>query len=138
MLNNIKEIDTTSNEGKALFGAVCMITCSPGIMWKGETVRGDMLHPDEALQMVKEVAIMCSEDYKIDNNLKSETNFRNELTKLINKYSLENDSDTPDFILANYIVGQLQVFNDIVEQREKWYGREAKEVFNPPSKPNED
>lgn len=37
--------------------------------------------------------------------------FEKELTNLINCYSLENGSDTPDFILAKYLVGCLQAFN---------------------------
>ena len=37
--------------------------------------------------------------------------FTNDLTNLINTHSLENDSDTPDFILSEYLVGCLQAFN---------------------------
>ncbi len=33
----------------------------------------------------------------------SDMNFRKELTELINKHSMENDSNTPDFLLADYI-----------------------------------
>ena len=32
-----------------------------------------------------------------------ESQFQKELTALINEYSKENDSDTPDFILARYL-----------------------------------
>ena len=49
--------------------------------------------------------------------------FEEELTNLINRYSLENGSDTPDFILANYLMGCLDVWNAGVRRREKWYGR---------------
>ena len=47
--------------------------------------------------------------------------FEKELTCLINKYSKENDSNTPDFILAEYILGCLSNFNVIVNKRDKWY-----------------
>lgn len=49
--------------------------------------------------------------------------FKKELVELINKHSIENGSDTPDFILAEYINGCLENFNTITLQREKWYGR---------------
>jgi len=49
--------------------------------------------------------------------------FEEELTTLINKYSKENDSNTPDFILAKYIMNALNNFNETINQREKWYGR---------------
>ena len=52
--------------------------------------------------------------------------FEKELTILINRYSQENGSDTPDFILAKYLFWCLQNFNEAVKYREKWYGRERK------------
>jgi hypothetical protein len=49
--------------------------------------------------------------------------FRKELEQLINKHSLENGSDTPDFILADYLTMCLMVFDTTIQSREKWYGR---------------
>lgn len=51
------------------------------------------------------------------------TSFINKLTNLINEYSLENGSNTPDYILANYLMGCLNLFNVTVDAREEWYGR---------------
>lgn len=53
--------------------------------------------------------------------------FEKELEKLINKHSLESDSDTPDFILAKYLKSCLLAFNGATRRREKWYGRETDE-----------
>ena len=53
-------------------------------------------------------------------------NFENELRTLINKYSLENGSDTPDFILAEYMMYCLDAFDRAVTRREEWYGRPNK------------
>lgn len=53
--------------------------------------------------------------------------FETELQRLINKFSLENDSDTPDFILAQYLTECLITFNSMVLRREEWYGRTKKE-----------
>jgi hypothetical protein len=55
-------------------------------------------------------------------------NFEKELESLINKHSMENASDTPDFILARYLYRCLQTFNDIIHKRENWYGREINEL----------
>lgn len=52
-----------------------------------------------------------------------ENNFSRELANLLNRYSKENISNTPDFILASYIESCLQAFNQAVEVRESWYGR---------------
>ena len=49
--------------------------------------------------------------------------FQKELQELINKHCLENESDSPDFILAEYMLGTLNAYNDAVKKRENWYGR---------------
>lgn len=50
------------------------------------------------------------------------TEFEKELESLINRYSLENRSDTPDFILAEYLVNCLNAFDIASRSREAWYG----------------
>lgn len=49
--------------------------------------------------------------------------FQDELARLINKHSQENGSDTPDFLLASFLVGCLEVWNSQIRLREKWFGR---------------
>ena len=53
--------------------------------------------------------------------------FQKELRELINRHSMENGSDTPDFILAQYLVGCLEYFNVAVQRREAWYTKERHE-----------
>lgn len=63
-------------------------------------------------------------DYKeIDKPLSKEEQFIIELTSLLNRYSKENSSDTPDHILAAYIEMCLRSFNVSVRNREDWHGR---------------
>ena len=50
--------------------------------------------------------------------------FYKELEHLVNRYSKENGSNTPDFILAEYLQGCLNLFDNTVGKREKWYGRD--------------
>jgi hypothetical protein len=47
--------------------------------------------------------------------------FHDELTQLINRYSKESGSDTPDFILATYLRQVLAAFDVAVSDREVWY-----------------
>lgn len=75
-----------------------------------------------------------------------ESQFQKELEILINQYSKENDSDTPDFILARYLNAVLENFNAAVMDREQWYGRikhvedmvDYNGTGNPPVNPNID
>lgn len=46
-------------------------------------------------------------------------NFRKELKKLINKHSKENDSNTPDFVLAEYINDCLKSYDKGVTKRDE-------------------
>ena len=52
--------------------------------------------------------------------------FDQELRELINRHSKENASNTPDFILAQYIESSLTAFETATQQRETWYGRDAR------------
>lgn len=52
----------------------------------------------------------------------AEKNFRRELEALLNTYSKENRSNTPDFVLAHYLERQLEAFDEAVLAREAWYG----------------
>ena len=54
------------------------------------------------------------------------TTFERDLGHLINRYSRENVSNTPVFILAQYIAGCLLAFETAVQQRENWYGRDPR------------
>ncbi len=44
--------------------------------------------------------------------------FKEALRQLINENSLENMSDTPDYVLANYMMDCLNAFNKAVNERE--------------------
>ena len=53
------------------------------------------------------------------------------LTDLINKHCVENESDTPDWILAQYIRGCLNAFTVATQQRENYYGRDPRPTTTP-------
>lgn len=52
--------------------------------------------------------------------------FHTELRQLINRLSLENDSMTPDWVLADYLIACLDAWNGTTAARESWYGRVPK------------
>lgn len=53
------------------------------------------------------------------------TTFRVEVEHLINRYSRENGSDTPDFILAEYLTDCLDAYDKAIQRREAWYDRKV-------------
>jgi hypothetical protein len=46
-----------------------------------------------------------------------------DLAAVLNSHSRENRSNTPDFILAEYLVDCLYSFEAASNRREEWYGQ---------------
>lgn len=56
--------------------------------------------------------------------------FKQELTELINKHSLEKEMrDTPDYILAQVCVDAMAVFSDAIARRDEWHAKDAKRNY---------
>lgn len=62
----------------------------------------------------------------------NKSEFRIELEHAINRNSMENGSDTPDFILAGFLTDCLDAFDRTLQRREVWYGRCPKVSPNAP------
>ena len=58
-------------------------------------------------------------------------NLEEEIRRTLNCHSAENASNTPDFILAQFVLGCLAAYNQAVQQRETWYKRDARPGENP-------
>ena len=58
---------------------------------------------------------------------------RKDIENAINCNSAENGSDTPDFILANYLQNCLSAFDIAVKQRDNWYGIEPRPGWGGPN-----
>ncbi len=56
--------------------------------------------------------------------------FRKDIEQVINKHSIENNSNTPDFILAKYLIDCLQTFDEATTRREEWYDSVNKNSVN--------
>lgn len=54
----------------------------------------------------------------------SPADFEAELTELINKHSMESNSNTPDFILARYLCGCILAWTIATNKRDDLRGRD--------------
>lgn len=68
--------------------------------------------------------LLCDINITLRENSKSDNKLTNEIRKALNIHSAENGSNTPDFILAEYLTNCLKAFDKTVNRRERWYGRE--------------
>lgn len=62
---------------------------------------------------------------RVEQNLESRyVEFQRELELLINKLGLEEGSNTPDFVLAEYLTEQLRTYDFITTKKEMWEAAE--------------
>lgn len=61
------------------------------------------------------------------------TEFEEKLRHAINFCSKENGSNSPDFILAEYLSGCLEAFDRAVEQRDEWHAFSPQIVSSAPA-----
>ena len=68
------------------------------------------------------------EDHGVSNDLADELveqdgdSLQEDIRSAINRHSVENDSNTPDFILAQLLLSTLDAFTEAVVRRDEWYG----------------
>lgn len=106
-----------------------------GAMMTSEAITGKdgqiYYHPDAI--SVYCISAACNYDRKLhelknppkafpEPSEEQEQTFESEMAALINKYSIENESNTPDFILALLVRNVLTAFGCIIKLREDWYG----------------
>ena len=56
--------------------------------------------------------------------MRGKEGLRKEIERVLNVHNAEAGCDTPDFILAEYLMDCLKAFDKYVKRREKWYGRQ--------------
>lgn len=100
------------NENAATDGEIVVVTYLNALQ---AAIRA--LQPTAAAQVLQEAQ---------DNDLE------HALASALNRFSAENESNTPDWILAQFLLGCLAAWNRGTQQRETWYGRDAR-----PSEPND-
>lgn len=64
------------------------------------------------------------------------SDFEKELGNLINKHSIENESNTPDWLLAQYLMSCLAAFTTAIQQRETYYRCDPKSSLRTEIKDN--
>jgi hypothetical protein len=88
--------------------------------------------PDQIVHLLRDPAFRASEGFRSishtddgpdpDETVEVPVPFLKALTDLINRYSIESKSNTPDFILAQYVTDSLDAFARATTERGQWYG----------------
>lgn len=99
---------------------------------RGDVGREGKLWDDEARAALESArargwgrnAIGTLDEARADSDGEQSTpgDLRKELGELLNRHSLENGSNTPDFVLADLLASALEVFDRAIVERDRWYG----------------
>jgi hypothetical protein len=111
MIKNLSSINSNTAEGRLLLAALAKLTT---------TVHTDKT-PDQVIEDCHELAASMFEIPLPEDEIYVKPDFAHALSSLINSYCKESGSNTPDFILAEYLEGCLNTFNAAVNQRTNWY-----------------
>jgi hypothetical protein len=113
-MQNISAINTNCAEGRALMGALSIISTESQRDKEPDVILGQCI--DLANRMYKDASPLPeSETYE-------RPGFEKELQLLINRYSMESGSNTPDYILVEYMTNCLNSFHYATRLRDNWYG----------------
>jgi hypothetical protein len=72
------------------------------------------------MQSVQDLNLLCDQNGKGGEAMKAE--FEKELTHLINRYSIENEVDMPDFLLARMLCAMIESMGPTVKATLDWHG----------------
>lgn len=143
-ITDIKQINTNTIEGRYLFAAIAMLTTSSGVN-VGNGVQAEINGRDQTpfqfLDYLDEMSAKILGVTETDDQielLKSRVDglgnlgkpmtgdrykdFEYDLTILINRHSMESRSNTPDFILARFLLQCLFGMETMINDREKTIG----------------
>lgn len=95
---------------------------SSGPLWHGSTQISGLR---AVLAVLEREEPEDTEQEAVTHGCADAPDFISELRSVINKHSMENGSDTSDFILATYMFDCLKAWNKGVKRREEWYGRNS-------------
>jgi len=97
-----------------------------------DTPRARLQRENEVLKAkVEELqARLIAETSKIEDEPEDEVecrfaniDFKDDLKSLLNTWNIERDTNTPDWLIADYLVNCLLSLTSLVNGREIWYGR---------------
>lgn len=123
----INDINTKTIEGRLLFAALTILTTSESVNIKGRAIQGKKTEPDEMLGYIDDLNKTLFKDVDPiilpdESVVVTQKTFLGELGTVLNRYSKENLSDTPDFVLAQFLNNVLSAYGDAVKKRDKWFG----------------
>ena len=84
------------------------------------------LYPKNLRNYSKQEGLNTTKNQNLTQGVKmlagDEREFKKKLTGLVNECSLENHSNTPDWVIAEYLTKCLMIFDSAIIDRKNWFG----------------
>lgn len=120
-----------------LSGLHCFVVTKEGVMrgkagdWLIRGVEGELYLCDGAIFAKTYIETDMHEPPPAIDTGKGREPLSSEIERLINEHNRENVSDTPDFILAQFLMQSLEAFEAATNWRTKWYGGNGNVQYMP-------
>jgi hypothetical protein len=113
-MQNISAININCAEGRVLMAALSIISTESRTDKEPDVILGQCV--DLSNRMYKDSTPLPEATSSI------QPGFDKELESLISRYSMEAGSNTPDYILVEFMKNSLENFHQATRLRDNWYG----------------
>ena len=113
--------DKILNDAETLEQAVGYAVGAASMCWE-DVDKAGVFESTRAGDIVDELVLWLRERIGNAYIMQPQDDLLGELTSLLNRYSAENVSGTPDFILAEFLLDSIKIFNAAVVNRANWRG----------------
>lgn len=123
---NLSEINTLTVEGKLLMAAISLEADDEKFLNSPAVPEVLEIILEEMQARAKKIYPDYDSDQQTLASMNEPKTFEQKIATAINQHSIENESNTPDYILAKYLRDCLTAFARASQTREWWYGLQLK------------
>lgn len=121
MMEPVPTRDFDFSEAESAEQLLCLVVGAASTCWESLDNAG-AFQDQKALYIVKKAMEMLPHVPIFPELVHEQKTFAQELTALINKHSMENRSNTPDWILMEFLVKSLEAWELATGLRDRYYG----------------
>jgi len=116
------ELVLSVNERQAVFACLWFVSVMHAPEQIVNLLRDPEFRASEGFRSLSEVIPSAGDGSVPSVTEEVDVPFSKALAALINKYSIESKSNTPDFILAQFLTETLDAYAKATYERDRWYG----------------
>lgn len=116
------ELPFPATERQVAFASIWFVSVMHAPEQIVNLLRDPKFRASEGFRSISEVSLPAGDGSVPAGAEEVDVPFSKALAALINKYSIESKSNTPDFILAQFLTEILDAYAKATYERDRWYG----------------